>query len=136
LALTDPIAGRKTGFPFFGVGAALTKQELIKRVATKAGMPNKKQVGLLVDAVFSELGEYFVDARGSSRGRPVTARFSYPGFGTFTRKRRGARPGRNPQTGEPISIPATTTVAFQPGSELKEKLNRGLPLAKKKRVGG
>jgi DNA-binding protein HU-beta len=114
-------------------GAAVTKQELIKRVATKVGLPNRKQVGALVDAVFGELGEYFIEARTSFRGR-ATARFSYPGFGTFTKKKRGPRPGRNPQTGEPITIPATTTVAFQPGSELKEKLNRDLP--RKRRVGG
>ncbi len=108
----------------------MTKQELIKRVATKVGLPNKKQVALLVDAVFGELGEYFIEAPAV---RKATARFSYPGFGTFTRKRRGPRPGRHPQTGAPITIPATTTVAFQPGSELKEKLNRE---PRKRRVGG
>jgi nucleoid DNA-binding protein len=112
----------------------VTKQELIKRVATKAGIPNRKHVGALLDAVFSEIGEYFIEARTSRR---ATARFSYPGFGTFTKKRKGARPGRNPQTGEPITIPATTTVAFQPGSELKEKLNRAVSQSqRRRRVGG
>jgi DNA-binding protein HU-beta len=109
----------------------LTKQELIKKVATRAGLPNKKQVGALVDAVFSELAGYFIEAR-TARG--ATARFTYPGFGTFTKKKKVQRRGRNPQTGEEITIPATTTVGFQPGSELKEKLNRDLP--RKKRVGG
>ena len=101
----------------------MTKQELIKRVATRTGTPNKKQVAALVDAVFSELAGYFVEARRSSRGRGATARFSYPGFGTFTKKERGPRSGRHPQTGEPITIPASTTVGFQPGSELKSALN-------------
>ena len=101
----------------------MTKQELIKRVATKAGVPNKKQVALLVDAVFTELGDYFIEARSAR----ATARFSYPDFGTFTKRRRGPRPGRNPQTGAPITIPASTTVAFQPGSDFKEQLNRDLP---------
>src|SRR5258708_3743813 len=108
----------------------MTKQELIKRVATRVGLPNKKQVSLLVDAVFSELAEYFVEARAV---RGATARFSYPGFGTFTKKRRGPRHGRNPQTGAPLLIPATTTLGFQPGSDLKDKLNRDLP--KRRRVG-
>jgi nucleoid DNA-binding protein len=120
--LTDAICERKTQ-PSFRRGPGVTKQELIKRVATKAGVPNKKQVALLVDAVFSELGDYFIEARSAR----ATARFSYPGFGTFTKKRRGPRPGRNPQTGAPITIPASTTVAFQPGSDFKEKLNRDLP---------
>jgi len=71
----------------------LTKQELIKRVATRAKQPNKKQVAALVDAVFSELAEYFVEAR-TSRG--ATARFTYPGFGSFTKKKRGSRTFVNP----------------------------------------
>jgi nucleoid DNA-binding protein len=100
----------------------LTKQELIKRVATRAKQPNKKQVAALVDAVFSELAEYFVEAR-TSRG--ATARFTYPGFGSFTKKKRGSRRGRNPQTGEPIEIPAQMTLGFQPGQELKSALNHG-----------
>ena len=112
----------------------MTKQELIKRVATRAGMPNRKQVGALVDAVFAELAGYFVEARVPSRGRGANARFTYPGFGTFTKKKRGPRSGRNPQTGEPITIPASTTVAFQPGSELKSALNKEAP--KRRRVGG
>ena len=111
----------------------MTKQELIKRVATRAGLPNKKTVGQLVDAVFSELAGYFIEARSSARGRGTTARFSYPGFGTFTKKRRGPRSGRNPQTGAPITIPATTTLGFQPGSELKAALNREGP--RRRRVG-
>ncbi len=123
----------------------MTKQELIKRVATRAGLQNKKQVSILVDAVFAELAGYFVDARSSTRGsggqrgsksRGATARFSYPGFGTFTKKRRGSRSGRNPQTGQPITIPAKTTLGFQPGSELKAALNSGAEAGKKrKRVG-
>jgi nucleoid DNA-binding protein len=101
----------------------MTKQELIKRVAGKTGLPGKTTVGVVLDAMFAELAGYFIEAR-TSRG--ATARFTYPGFGTFTKKKRGERGGRNPQTGEPITIPATTTVAFQPGQELKAALNREL----------
>ena len=107
----------------------MTKQELIKRVATRAGLPSKKAVGALVDAVFAELAGYFIEAR-SIRGS--TPRFTYPGFGTFTKKRRGTRQGRNPQTGAPITIPATTVLGFQPGAELKAALNEA---PRKKRVG-
>jgi nucleoid DNA-binding protein len=105
----------------------MTKQELLKRVATTPGVAatlNKKDVGVLVDAVFSHIAEYFITARVSKRATP---RFSYPGFGTFTKKRRGERSGRNPQTGEPIVIPETVTVSFQPGQELKAHLNREAP---------
>ena len=41
------------------------------------------------------------------------------GFGTFTKGRRKARKGRNPQTGAPIKIAASTVVKFKAGKKLK-----------------
>jgi DNA-binding protein HU-beta len=45
------------------------------------------------------------------------------GFGTFTRAKRKARTGRNPQTGEAIKIPASTVPKFRPGKAFKDYLN-------------
>ncbi len=45
------------------------------------------------------------------------------GFGTFTRSKRKARVGRNPQTGEAIKVPACTVPKFRPGKAFKEYLN-------------
>lgn len=45
------------------------------------------------------------------------------GFGTFEKRHRGARTGKNPQTGEPVKIKATNTVAFKPGKNLRELIN-------------
>ena len=42
------------------------------------------------------------------------------GFGTFSVRKRKARTGRNPQTGDEIRIPASTTVGFKPGKNLKD----------------
>jgi DNA-binding protein HU-beta len=42
------------------------------------------------------------------------------GFGTFTRAKRKARAGRNPQTGKEIRIPAMTVPRFRPGKEFKD----------------
>jgi DNA-binding protein HU-beta len=101
----------------------MTKLELIERVARTPGLPpelTKKMVGHLVDAVFAELGDYFIKAKMTRRQTP---RFTYPGFGTFTKKRRSQRSGRNPQTGEAIVIPCSTTIGFQPGQELRAALN-------------
>ena len=42
------------------------------------------------------------------------------GFGTFTKTKRKARSGRNPQTGKEIKIPAMTVPRFRPGKEFKE----------------
>jgi DNA-binding protein HU-beta len=44
------------------------------------------------------------------------------GFGTFTLKKRKARTGRNPQTGEEIKIKASKTVGFKPGKTMKDTL--------------
>lgn len=102
----------------------MTKAELIERVYLTKGLPphmQKKTVTTLIDSVFAELGNYFVRQRIK---RSDTPRFTYPGFGTFTKTRRRERRGRNPQTGQPIVIPAQTTVTFTPGQDLKNLLNR------------
>jgi DNA-binding protein HU-beta len=49
-------------------------------------------------------------------------RFTFPGFGTFSVRERKARTGRNPQTGEPMTIAASKTVAFKPATAFKDDL--------------
>jgi DNA-binding protein HU-beta len=44
------------------------------------------------------------------------------GFGSFVPRRREARVGRDPRTGDPIRIPAGTSIAFRPGKPLRETL--------------
>lgn len=84
----------------------------------------KKAYARIVDAVFTEVGDYFIRARPSASNPP---RLSYPGFGTFTKRRRNSRMVRNPTTGDPIAIPAQCTVVFTPGQELKNLINRVPP---------
>jgi len=101
----------------------MTKQELIERVFKRHGEPagiTKKAVAEIVDAVFGELGDYFVKAKVTKSQVP---RFTYPGFGTFAKKKRSSRNGVHPQTGSPIQIPASNTLHFTVGSELKSLLN-------------
>jgi DNA-binding protein HU-beta len=105
-------------------GKTMTKAELIGRVASKKDLPRgltKKSVARIIDVVFTELGDYFIRARPTRTALP---RFSYPGFGTFTKRRRGARIVRNPRNGEPIALPPHSTIVFSPGQELKGLLNR------------
>lgn len=102
----------------------MTKAELIARVAGRKDAPRdltKKALGQIVDAVFTEMGDYFIRVRDT---RSAPARLAYPGFGTFTKRRRPQRVGRNPRTGAPIVIPPQTTVVFSPGQELWALLNR------------
>jgi nucleoid DNA-binding protein len=102
----------------------MTKAELIERVASKKDLPRgltKKTVAHIIEAMFTELGDYFIRARTS---RTSPARFTYPGFGTFSRRRRSQRVVRNPQNGTPITIPTQVTVVFAPGQDLKDLLNQ------------
>src|SRR3954462_5353437 len=102
----------------------MTKAELIERVYLHKELPRdltKKTVGIIVDAVFVEMGDYFIRSRLT---RNQQAKLTYPGFGTFAKRRRGPRMVRNPQTGDPISIPQQETVTFSPGQELRSLMNR------------
>ncbi len=102
----------------------MTKAELIARIAGRKDLPRtltKKAYARIIDAVFTEVGDYFIRARPSFSNPP---RLTYPGFGTFTKRRRGSRIVRNPATGAPITIPAQCTVVFTPGQELKNLINR------------
>lgn len=102
----------------------MTKAELIERVYAGKNLPRgltKKGVTQIVDAVFTVMGDYFIRTRVS---RNQTARLTYPGFGTFSKRRRPPRMVKNPATGAPITIPQQETITFSPGQELRSLLNR------------
>ena len=90
----------------------MTKADLIERVKATRPDLSKRQVSDVVDAVFENL------ARAIRKDK----RFSVPGFGTFSLKKRAGRVGRNPQTGAEIQIAPTRTVGFKPAPELKRSL--------------
>lgn len=93
----------------------MTKAELIDKVTqqiSKSAEVSKKATGEIIDLAVAEIAKAIKKEK----------RFSYPGFGTFNVRARKARKGRNPQTGEEISIKASKTVAFKPAPELKDKL--------------
>lgn len=87
----------------------MTKQELIAKVAEKSGL-SKKASALAVDAVLASIAEAL------AAGEKV----NLVGFGTFEVRERAARIARNPQTGEPVEVPATKVPAFKAGKGLKE----------------
>ena len=59
---------------------------------------------------------------GVLRGLKKDGRVRLEGFGTFLVKKRRTREGRNPRTGEPIRIPASRTVGFRPGLDLRARV--------------
>ena len=53
----------------------------------------------------------------------VNGTVTVTGFATFTAKKKAAKTGRNPRTGEPVKIPARVAVTVKAGSKLKDALN-------------
>lgn len=88
----------------------MNKGQLIEAVAAELGEP-KASAARAVDAVISSI------TTGIKHDDAVTI----VGFGTFAKKDRPARTGRNPSTGEPMQIRASTTVNFKPSQNLKEQ---------------
>ena len=90
----------------------MNKTELVAAVAEATELSKKdseKAVKAVFDAISDELG------KGGS--------VQLIGFGTFDVAERAAREGRNPSTGEKISIPASKAVRFKAGKGLKDKCN-------------
>jgi DNA-binding protein HU-beta len=89
----------------------MTKADFVDRVAENAGL-NKKQAGDALDAVLTSIE----DALKS--GDEV----NFTGFGKFHVAERGAREGRNPRTGESMTIAASKVPRFTAGSGLKKAI--------------
>ena len=87
----------------------MTKSEFIDKVADESGL-SKKDAGSAVDAVVNEIEA----ALGG--GEEV----NFTGFGKFHVAERGAREGRNPRTGETMTIAASKVPRFTAGSGLKK----------------
>lgn len=92
----------------------MNKKELVNLIAEKTET-TKKDAAAVVDAVIEVITEAL------SKGEKVRI----TGFGTFEVRERAARTGYNPQTGEPIDIPATKSPAFKAGKQLKKIVKQG-----------
>lgn len=90
----------------------MNKGDLIESVADDAGL-SKADAARAVDAVVGAI------TGALKKGSQV----SLVGFGTFSVKRRAARTGRNPRTGETIQISASNVPGFKAGKALKDAVN-------------
>jgi integration host factor subunit beta len=100
----------------------LTKSELIADLAASNPHLRVGDVELIVTAIF----DYITAAL--ARGGRVELR----GFGTFTVRQRNARDGRNPRTGETVSVKEKTVPFFKAGHVLRGRLNRERPAAERR----
>ncbi len=88
----------------------MNKTQLIDAIAEKAGL-TKADSKKALEAFVETVGECL------KKGDKV----ALVGFGSFCVNERGARSGRNPQTGKSINIPAKKVVKFKAGAELSDK---------------
>jgi integration host factor subunit beta len=93
----------------------LTRSDLIAELAVSNPHLRVADVELLVATIFDQITDAL------ARGERVELR----GFGVFTVKRRNARLGRNPRTGEPVPVDEKAVPFFKAGNMLRHRLNRG-----------
>ena len=92
----------------------MNKAGVVDRLAARTGL-SKAAAGEAVDGVFAVIGDAL------AAGDEVRI----AGFGIFGTRSRPARTGRNPRTGEPVSISALTSPTFKAGKALKDAVNAG-----------
>ena len=90
----------------------MNKAQLVEKIASDVKM-TKAQTELVLDHCIE------IIKKTVSKGDDV----KLVGFGTFSRGKRKARTGRNPQTGATITIPASKVPKFKAGKEFKESVN-------------
>ena len=95
----------------------MTKSELIAELAASNPHLRGADVELIVATIFDQI------TGALARGERVELR----GFGAFTVKRRNARTGRNPRTGEAVPVDEKAVPFFKAGKELRDRVNRGRP---------
>ncbi len=99
----------------------MTKAEIVQALYTRVGGFSKKESADIVDLVFEMMKE--------TLGRGEKIKIS--GFGNFVLRDKRQRPGRNPQTGDPIKISERRVLTFKASQILKQALNprNGQPAA-------
>lgn len=89
----------------------MTKTELLQTLAEKLGK-TRKEVSEMLEALVQLA---YVETKKNGE-------FTLPGLGKLVKKRRDARQGRNPATGETIQIPAKTVVKFRLAKQAKDSI--------------
>ncbi|MGE5246927.1 MAG: integration host factor subunit beta [Verrucomicrobiota bacterium] len=91
----------------------MTKSDLVEKLSESLNTQTKNECEVIVDTVFQNMKDAL------QRGEKIEIR----GFGSFTVRVRRAKEGRNPKTGEKVSIPEKRIPFFKVGKELREMVN-------------
>ena len=100
----------------------IARAELIEVLCEEVGLKRKHCAELLED-LLSLLADRMAE------GEPI----KYPNFGVFTVRHKGERVGRNPKTGEEVSIPPRRAIVFRPAQKLKHWINHPEDLPRRPR---
>jgi integration host factor subunit alpha len=92
----------------------MTKADLVELICERVGY-SRKEAGAVVEAVFAIIGG----------GLCAEGKVKISGFGSFVVNQKKSRRGRNPQTGEPITIDSRRVLSFKASQVLKELVNNG-----------
>jgi integration host factor subunit alpha len=92
----------------------MTKADLVDLIYERVGS-SKKEAGEVVEEVFAIIRESLREGD----------KVKISGFGSFVVNQKKARRGRNPQTGEPITIDSRRVLSFKPSQVLKGLVNNG-----------
>ncbi|MEO8875118.1 MAG: integration host factor subunit alpha [Polyangiaceae bacterium] len=92
----------------------MTKAEIVQALYSRVGGFSKKESADIVDRVFEMMKETL--ARGE--------KIKISGFGNFVLRDKNSRPGRNPQTGDPITISERRILTFKTSDKLRKVLNK------------
>ncbi len=91
----------------------MIRSELLQALAKENPELRAEDVELAVDTFFEQIAERLADG----------GRVELRGFGAFSTREREARKGRNPRTGEAVSVPDKRVPYFKPGKEMRARLN-------------
>jgi DNA-binding protein HU-beta len=97
----------------------MNKGELVDQVAKKADSITKKQVEQVINATFDVVMDVVAGGYKDDNGE-VDSKITLVGFGSFEPRYRKEREGKNPKTGEKLTIAATNVPAFSAGKKFKE----------------
>ena len=91
----------------------MIRSELLTALAKDNPDLRAEEVEQVIDIFFDEIMERLAEG----------GRVELRGFGAFSTREREARTGRNPRTGETVSVPAKRVPYFRPGKEMRRALN-------------
>ncbi len=93
----------------------MIRSELLQALAKDNPDLRAEEIEQVVDIFFDEISKRLAEG----------GRVELRGFGAFSTREREARSGRNPRTGETVSVPAKRVPYFKPGKEMRARMNPG-----------